>query len=176
MNPLAIAALVCSLILAPLGIIFGHISLSQIKRTGQDGRGLAIAGLAIGYVGTALSTIGLIVVLVFMASVGSALHDSRHSASPPRIRTTSATPNGAPDATARAIKNARVGDCIRRVTGKIRTDGTRDVTVSAASCGSSIATDRVIKRTTRTTSCTGGEWVQTVAYSPPVVLCLSKLR
>ena len=48
-NPMAIAALVSSLVLAPLGIIFGHISLSQIKRTGEDGRGLAIAGLAIGY-------------------------------------------------------------------------------------------------------------------------------
>jgi peptidyl-prolyl cis-trans isomerase B (cyclophilin B) len=49
-NGMAIVALVCSLALAPLGIIFGHIALSQIKRTGEEGRGLAIAGLIIGYV------------------------------------------------------------------------------------------------------------------------------
>ena len=177
-NSMAIAALVCSLVLAPLGIIFGHISLSQIKRTGQEGRGLAIAGLAIGYVSTVLSVIALVGVLVFMASVGSALHrmDSRQSSS--RTLTTSprtSTPS-TPDATARAIKAAQVGDCIRRVPGAVKSDGSREVTVSAATCGSSTATDKVIKRTTSTSKCSGGEWVQTTAYSPPIVLCLSKLR
>ncbi|MGV0764803.1 DUF4190 domain-containing protein [Mycolicibacterium sp. XJ647] len=52
-NGLAIAALVCPLVtcvLFPLGIIFGHIALSQIARTGEGGRGLAIAGLVISYV------------------------------------------------------------------------------------------------------------------------------
>jgi hypothetical protein len=32
------------------GIVCGHIALSQIKRTQQKGRGLALAGLIIGYV------------------------------------------------------------------------------------------------------------------------------
>ncbi|MFM6977367.1 MAG: DUF4190 domain-containing protein [Micrococcales bacterium] len=36
------------------GIITGHIALTQIKQSGQAGRGLAIAGLAIGYAGIAL--------------------------------------------------------------------------------------------------------------------------
>ena len=45
-NGFAIAALVLGLIAAfPLGIIFGIIALRQIKRTGQHGKGLAIAGL-----------------------------------------------------------------------------------------------------------------------------------
>jgi hypothetical protein len=56
-----------------------------------------------------------------------------------------------------------------------RSDGTQDVTVYPATCGSSNATDRVVKRTTSTRNCTG-PWVQTKAYSPPVVLFLSKLR
>ncbi|MGZ5376531.1 MAG: DUF4190 domain-containing protein [Mycobacterium sp.] len=34
-----------SLVLAPLGIAFGHMALSQINRSGDDGRRLAIAGL-----------------------------------------------------------------------------------------------------------------------------------
>ncbi|OBI80568.1 DUF4190 domain-containing protein [Mycobacterium asiaticum] len=174
-NSLAIAALVTSLVLAPLGIVFGHISLSQIKRTGEDGRGFAIAGLVLGYIGTVLGIIGLIGVLVFMASVNSALHShaSSRSRSTP---TTSETPVGVPDATARAIKDARVGDCIRRVTGAKKTDGSREVTVSPAACGSSAATDKVTKRTTRTSDCPGSQWVRTQAYRPPIVLCLSKLR
>jgi peptidyl-prolyl cis-trans isomerase B (cyclophilin B) len=28
----------------------GHVALSQIARTGQEGRGLAITGLVVGYV------------------------------------------------------------------------------------------------------------------------------
>ena len=59
-NALAIASLICAFLFAPLGIVFGHLSLSQIKKSGEDGRGLAVAGLVIGY----LITIGTIVALV----------------------------------------------------------------------------------------------------------------
>jgi peptidyl-prolyl cis-trans isomerase B (cyclophilin B) len=51
-NGMAIAAFVCPLVLCalfPLGIIFGHIALSQIARNGEGGKGLAIAGLVISY-------------------------------------------------------------------------------------------------------------------------------
>ena len=55
-NGMAIASLVLSLLTLAcgftwiLGIIFGHVALSQIKRTGEGGRGMAVAGLVIGYV------------------------------------------------------------------------------------------------------------------------------
>lgn len=61
-NSMAIASLICAFLFAPLGIIFGHISLSQIKRTGEEGHGLAVAGLVISY----LITIGSVIMLVFM--------------------------------------------------------------------------------------------------------------
>jgi Domain of unknown function (DUF4190) len=41
---------VCLFIGALLGVIFGFIALAQIKRTGQRGRGMAIAGIVIGAV------------------------------------------------------------------------------------------------------------------------------
>lgn len=53
-NGLAIASLICSicgflcLIPAVLGVIFGFVSLAQIKREGAYGRGMAIAGAVIG--------------------------------------------------------------------------------------------------------------------------------
>lgn len=60
-NAMAIASLVCALLFAPLGIVFGHVALSQIKRTGEDGRGLALAGLIISY---ALTLVAVLVVAI----------------------------------------------------------------------------------------------------------------
>ncbi|MFI2837593.1 DUF4190 domain-containing protein [Mycolicibacterium sp. PDY-3] len=61
-NTMAIVALITGLTIAPLGIVFGHIALSQIKRTWQDGRGLAIAGLVLGYLGLGFSILTLILI------------------------------------------------------------------------------------------------------------------
>jgi peptidyl-prolyl cis-trans isomerase B (cyclophilin B) len=68
-NSMAIASLISAFVFAPLGIVFGHISLSQLKRSREDGRGLAIAGLVIGYVVTTLMVIALIGVIVFTVVV-----------------------------------------------------------------------------------------------------------
>jgi hypothetical protein len=69
-NGMAIASLVCSLLgwlcgIGPiLGIIFGVLALNKIKETGQGGRGLAIAGIAIGAVLIVFGVIGGILSLV----------------------------------------------------------------------------------------------------------------
>jgi hypothetical protein len=47
-NTLAVLALACSIVLAPLGVVFGLIGLKQTSRRGQSGRGFALAGLSIG--------------------------------------------------------------------------------------------------------------------------------
>lgn len=57
-NGLAVASLVVGLfwmwwIGSALAIVFGHVALNQIARNGQSGRGLAIAGLVLGYIGLA---------------------------------------------------------------------------------------------------------------------------
>ena len=52
-------------------IITGHISLAQIKRTGQNGRALAIAGVVIGYASIALWILGSIAMIVFRFYAGS---------------------------------------------------------------------------------------------------------
>jgi hypothetical protein len=70
-NTMAIVALVGSLVLSPLGIIFGHIALSQIKRTGEDGRGLALAGLIIGYVSTGIALLVIVIAIVIAAVAAS---------------------------------------------------------------------------------------------------------
>jgi Domain of unknown function (DUF4190)/Domain of unknown function (DUF1707) len=66
-NGLAIASLVAGLLWmwwfgSVLAIVFGHLALNQIARSGQSGRGLAIAGLVLGYGGAAMLLVTLFVV------------------------------------------------------------------------------------------------------------------
>jgi hypothetical protein len=74
-NTLAIVSLVTSIIgLGIVGIITGHISLSQIKKTHEQGHGLALAGLIIGYISTAALLIGGIIFLFTFLFVGAATY------------------------------------------------------------------------------------------------------
>jgi len=74
-NTLAIISLIASIagivilwgIGSIAGVICGHISLSQIKKTGEQGRGMAIAGLIVGYAGIVLAIIGVIVAIALSA-------------------------------------------------------------------------------------------------------------
>jgi len=76
-NTLAVVSLVASLagLLTGfgflVGIICGHISLSQIKKTGEQGHGAALAGTIIGYVGIALSVIVVVVIIVIAAAAAT---------------------------------------------------------------------------------------------------------
>ena len=72
-NALAIVSLVCAFIFAPLGIVFGHISLSQIRRTGEEGRGLAIAGLVISYLITVFTVVVIVLSVLFFVTVANEL-------------------------------------------------------------------------------------------------------
>ena len=64
-NVLSIISLVTSILgISLVGVITGHIGMSQIKKTGEKGRGLALWGLIIGYLGLA---IGLIAAIIFIA-------------------------------------------------------------------------------------------------------------
>ncbi|MCS5735925.1 DUF4190 domain-containing protein [Herbiconiux daphne] len=61
---------IVTLVLGVLGfgivpVITGHIALSQIKRTGEEGRGLTLAGLILGYVTLA----GWLIVAAFWIAV-----------------------------------------------------------------------------------------------------------
>jgi uncharacterized membrane protein len=70
-NSLAIAALACGagqLVAWPLStvpaVVLGHVARKQIRRTGEDGAGLALAGLVLGWVG-----VGVIVAAVVFISL-----------------------------------------------------------------------------------------------------------
>ena len=66
-NTLSILALVFGVLGSVLGIVFGHVALSQIKRTGEAGRGLAIAGLVVGYLQLGVGVLILIIAGILAA-------------------------------------------------------------------------------------------------------------
>lgn len=68
-NGMAIAAMVLGIVgVSIVAIILGHVSLSQIKRTGEQGRGMALAGVILGYIGLAGTIIWIIVFAVAFAN------------------------------------------------------------------------------------------------------------
>ncbi|MFF2387720.1 DUF4190 domain-containing protein [Agromyces sp. NPDC058104] len=69
-NVLAIVSLVSAFFISLVAVITGHIALSQIKKTGEQGRGLAIAGLILGYIGLVVGIIWIIVIIAIAAAGG----------------------------------------------------------------------------------------------------------
>ncbi|QBE49872.1 DUF4190 domain-containing protein [Leucobacter triazinivorans] len=70
LNALALVSFIGSFFVSLVGIICGHIALSQIKRRGERGRGFALAGTIIGYVALAGT---ILAVIVGIAVAGAAV-------------------------------------------------------------------------------------------------------
>lgn len=68
-NGLAVASLVCAFLFAPLGLIFGLVAKSQIKRTGEEGDGIATAGIILSAFFTAIAIILLAFALFITVSL-----------------------------------------------------------------------------------------------------------
>ena len=82
-NGLAIASLACGLaqfVFGPLAtipaIVFGHMARYQIKRTGEQGDGLALAGLILGWATVILGILLLLIVVGVALSAG--MHGAMH--------------------------------------------------------------------------------------------------
>ncbi|MEU8382533.1 DUF4190 domain-containing protein [Streptosporangium sp. NPDC048865] len=75
-NGMAVAALILGIaglficgLTSIVGVVLGHISLGQIKRTGEEGRGMAVAGLVLSYFGI-LCWLGA-ALLIWLIGVGA---------------------------------------------------------------------------------------------------------
>jgi Domain of unknown function (DUF4190) len=76
-NGLAIASLVSSIagfVICGLGfivgVVLGYIAKNQIDQTGgaQEGRGMAVAGIIVGWVGIGLFFLGMVIVIIVAAA------------------------------------------------------------------------------------------------------------
>ena len=76
-NGLAVAALVCGIAAFVTGIacipaiVCGPIARRQIRRTGEQGEGLALAGLILGYVSVALFVVAVAAIFFVASRVSS---------------------------------------------------------------------------------------------------------
>jgi hypothetical protein len=80
-NVLAIVSLVSSIlssfVFSIVAIVTGHISLRQIKRTGEQGKVMAIIGLVLGYLGL-LGAIALVVFFIAAIAAGGFAYDQSY--------------------------------------------------------------------------------------------------
>lgn len=67
----------CGIILPIVAIILGHVSFSQIQRRPSDltGKGLAIAGFTLGYVGLLFGIIAALAFGTFAATTGAVMEE-----------------------------------------------------------------------------------------------------
>ena len=65
-NDFAILGLVFSILFGLPGLIFSIIGLNQIKKTGQEGKGMCIAGIIISVVRLVLAIVLMIALFVFI--------------------------------------------------------------------------------------------------------------
>ena len=79
-NTMAIVSMISSIIgwfafgsLCIVGVILGHISLKQLKTSGEGGRGMALTGLIMGYIGIAGWVIGLIIFFIVLGIAGASI-------------------------------------------------------------------------------------------------------
>jgi peptidyl-prolyl cis-trans isomerase B (cyclophilin B) len=78
-NTMAIVSLILAFIVPIAGAIVGHIAINQIKRTGEGGHGLALAGVIVGWVYTGLTVLFVIGYGIFLAVVFSHLSQTNLS-------------------------------------------------------------------------------------------------
>jgi len=75
-NPLAIASLACGVgqpftgMLSTIpAIVLGHMARREIRRTGEDGVGLATVGLVLGWAGFALLVVACLFIVVIVSAI-----------------------------------------------------------------------------------------------------------
>jgi hypothetical protein len=76
-NVLAIIAIIGAFVVPLAGIIVGFIALGQIKKTGEAGHGLALAGVILGFVFTIfyviIIAVSIILPLLYAGALGAAV-------------------------------------------------------------------------------------------------------
>jgi len=75
-NVLAILSLVMAFVFAPAGLVLGIIAKSQIRQTGEQGEGLATAGIVISAVFLAITVVAFIAFFAFAATVVSHIQNN----------------------------------------------------------------------------------------------------
>jgi hypothetical protein len=71
-NTLAILALVMAFVFAPAGLVLGIVARKQIRQSGEEGDGLALAGIIVGAIACVLVVLVIVLWFVAVASLAGA--------------------------------------------------------------------------------------------------------
>ena len=74
-NTMAILGLVFAFVASPVGLVLSIIAKNQIKKTGENGSGLATAGLVISIIGIVFWIIWIIAMIVLAASATTVINN-----------------------------------------------------------------------------------------------------
>jgi Domain of unknown function (DUF4190) len=72
-NTMAILALVFAFVFAPAGIVLGVMARKQIRQTGEEGDGLALAGIIVGSIITGLYVLFIVFWIIAFASLAGSV-------------------------------------------------------------------------------------------------------
>ncbi|MBX3099213.1 MAG: DUF4190 domain-containing protein [Salinibacterium sp.] len=67
-NTLAILSLVAAFVASGVGVVLGFVALGQIRRSGEAGRGLAVAAIIAGLLVTAFFVVAFVMPYVLAAN------------------------------------------------------------------------------------------------------------
>jgi len=70
-STLAVLALIFAFVFPPAGLVLGILGLRQINRTGERGHSMAVAGVAVGAVFTALFVIYAVLIIILIGAAAS---------------------------------------------------------------------------------------------------------
>jgi hypothetical protein len=70
-NTMAILALVMAFVFAPAGLVLGIVARKQIRQTGEEGDGLALAGIIVGGIVTAIFVFLIVLWIIAFAALSS---------------------------------------------------------------------------------------------------------
>ena len=69
---MAILALVLAFVFAPAGVVLGVMARKQIRQTGEQGDGLALAGIIVGAIACAFWILAIVLWIAVFASLSNA--------------------------------------------------------------------------------------------------------
>lgn len=171
-NTLATLSMPFGFVLPPVGVVMGHMALSQTKKTGQPGRQRALIGLTIGYVMIFVWIVVLVVWLVLgnnsdSSSDQTSTTTTSKTTTSKKKTTTSRTTTRRPSPTQPAppigsvsIEDLQPGDCVMVVeAGGPDSSGKTGVTMSRFPCVAGANIYRVVNLGSSSSVCTTGTYI-----------------
>jgi len=140
-NVFATLSVVFAFLFAPVGAVFGHVGLSQIRRTGERGRERAVIGLTLSYAFIFIAVVVLVIWTVMGMRQG---RSSTLATSPPAVPSSVSSVPGPPLVTAAQlpklllsiddVKNAVNAPNLAKVEESATLIGTKGITATPPEC------------------------------------------